>query len=501
MFRKSNNRSKLNSAAGSFVESLESRQLMSVSLSGSTLNVFGTPNADAISVSAGLYGRVTVTDNGLTNSYAGVNQVRVYGYGGNDTISAASTFTRQIIASGGTGNDWIRGGAANDSLIGEEGIDTIYGGAGQDSIRGGSAADWILGDSGNDSLWGDAGADNVHGGTGNDSIFGGAGADRLSGNDGDDTLVSIGGTTLDTLYGNAGFDSFWADAEPTEIVADADFFTETLRGNVHRVASFMTLRFNNGTPWSWSTVAISRELDGQNFRDPANGSNYASFSNRPLFGNAGPGKDDIDQGGLGDCYFMATLGAAARTNPNFIRQRVVDLGDGTYAVRFQKNSSVTYVRVDGDLPTAGGSLVYAGLGTGNAIWAPIMEKAWACFRNGYCDYKTTEGGWMDEAFSALGRSTDSLSVNAWYKLWHEGKDLWNYVNGQLSAGKAVTVATGDDSANLVSNHAYMVDRTYRDSGGTRHVVLRNPWGGSGAYVDLTGVQLINSINKVQSAFV
>jgi hypothetical protein len=112
---------------------------------------------------------------------------------------------------------------------------------------------------------------------------------------------------------------------------------------------------------------------------------------------------------------------------------------------------------------------------------------------------------MDEVYGAMGSSTSTQDVDWWYKLWNNSNDLWNYVNNELNAGKAVTVGTPGDSANLVGSHAYMVDHTYTDGYGTRHVVLRNPWGpnntGGNPYVDLTAAQLYNSICKVQSAYV
>jgi hypothetical protein len=202
---------------------------------------------------------------------------------------------------------------------------------------------------------------------------------------------------------------------------------------------------------------------------------------------------------MGDCYFLAGLGAVARADPDRIRQHIVELGDGTYAVQFAS----TYIRLDGDLPTDGyGNLVYAGPGTGDSVWTALMEKAFAYYRRGDADYDSLWGGWPEEAFSAMGASTTFLWVD---KLSLNPDDLWKYVSGELAAGKAVTVGTPLESANLVGGHSYMVDRAYTDGAGTRHVVLRNPWGrditGGSPYVDLTAAQLYNSIRSVESASV
>ncbi len=103
----------------------------------------------------------------------------------------------------------------------------------------------------------------------------------------------------------------------------------------------MSLVVNNNV--RATTTPISRELDGRDLPDPfsiatrqkidgmilTSGTGAANVSSRPLFAAAGPSKDDIVQGQVGDCYFLATLAATARTNPNRIRQSVVELGNGT----------------------------------------------------------------------------------------------------------------------------------------------------------------------------
>ena len=128
-------------------------------------------------------------------------------------------------------------------------------------------------------------------------------------------------------------------------------------------------------------------------------------------------------------------------------------------------------------------------------------KGLVFYRRYDSDYKSTESGWMDEVFSALGKATNTLDVNAWYKLFNNATLSWTYVCNELAAGKAVTVGTPSGSPNLVGSHAYEVDYVY--TAGVNHVVLRNPWGWAGnpaAYVDLTAQQLFDSISRVQSAF-
>lgn len=86
-------------------------------------------------------------------------------------------------AQGGTtvGDDWVEGGASDN---------TFSGGAGGDVLKGGDGDDTLNGDAGDDTLIGESGNDTIAGGAGNDTIVYGTedGNDTVDGGDGDDTL-------------------------------------------------------------------------------------------------------------------------------------------------------------------------------------------------------------------------------------------------------------------------------------------------------------------------
>jgi len=105
-----------------------------------------------------------------------------------------------VIVSGGTpvvaSVKNIRGGAGDDTLIGDNRANIIWGGAGNDTIDGSY---------GNDALYGEAGNDNIRGGpevnistgpvlTDDDYINGGIGKNTLNGGDGIDTIDSSSGS-------------------------------------------------------------------------------------------------------------------------------------------------------------------------------------------------------------------------------------------------------------------------------------------------------------------
>ena len=113
-------------------------------------------------------------------------------------MGEVSTSECDVIVSGGTpvvaSVKNIRGGAGDDTLIGDSRANIIWGGAGNDIIDGSY---------GNDAIYGEAGNDNIRGGpdtnisspatTDDDYINGGIGTNTLNGGDGIDTIDSSSG--------------------------------------------------------------------------------------------------------------------------------------------------------------------------------------------------------------------------------------------------------------------------------------------------------------------
>jgi hypothetical protein len=89
---------------------------------------------------------------------------------------------------------------------------------------------------------------------------------------------------------------------------------------------------------------------------------------------------------------MSRLAALADTDPDFIKNTVTDLSDGTYVVRFFKqNGEKTFIRVNAELWVDNSdALVYAKLGRKGCIWVPIVEKAFAICRLNKAGYDSLE---------------------------------------------------------------------------------------------------------------
>ncbi|HEY9816143.1 MAG TPA: C2 family cysteine protease, partial [Candidatus Obscuribacterales bacterium] len=121
------------------------------------------------------------------------------------------------------------------------------------------------------------------------------------------------------------------------------------------------------------------------------------YTSGALFQN-GIAYQDVVQGGLGDCYFCASIAGTAFRNPSTIQNMFIDNGDGTFTVRFYNNGVADYVTVDRYLPsTAAGGRYYVAWGgglynnTSNELWAALAEKAYA---------QVNESGWLGRGDSS-----------------------------------------------------------------------------------------------------
>lgn len=359
-------------------------------------------------------------------------------------------------------------------------------------------------------LRGSNGDDTIMGGSGDDRIYGGYGRDRILGGAGDDTIVTIGDSVQDRVSGGDGFDSFWVDVQRSEVITDGSP-EELAAGAMHRVGSFYSPPVVGVEPLSDAMVTASRDLGGQDLPDPAPvqaTSPFADFSDRPLFSTAGPVPTDIRQGAVGDCYLLASLSAVALQNPDLLRQSIVELGDGTYGVRYHRDGAPVYVRVDADLPVGSfGDMAYAALGAQQSLWVALMEKAYAMFRTGAGTYASIGGGWMTEVFDAL----DAPSTTIWLDTTITPGDVLAHLKVELDAGAAVTWATWKipSGVPLVGLHAYAVESVALDAVGIAvSVTLRNPWGYDGGgnhdgvndgLVTLTLAQAANAFSAIMYA--
>ncbi len=247
----------------------------------------------------------------------------------------------------------------------------------------------------------------------------------------------------------------------------------------------------------------------------------ASFATNPLFAKDGPSKNDALQGDGGDCYFLSALAALADVNPDFIRNTVTNLPDGTYVVRFfQQNGAKTYIRVTAELwVNDSGAPMYARPGHQGCIWAPIIEKAFAICRRNKASYDSLVGGNGRENNDLVWKHTyikiDESGVNpddviSWFNrgapegqmkdtLCARAQTFLGQINAQRKLGKGMVLGAPAGFSNKTplvpssaglekstyrrGQHVYMIDHVKIDAKGNfTGIVLRNP---GGRYVTIT----------------
>ncbi|WP_028045921.1 C2 family cysteine protease [Cellulomonas sp. URHE0023] len=199
-------------------------------------------------------------------------------------------------------------------------------------------------------------------------------------------------------------------------------------------------------------------------------------------GTGGASLLDINQGAVGDCWFLAGVGAELRADPSFVSDHLKDNGNGTWTVTLYRDGKPVPVTVDGAIP--GGSSPMFARGPGGAPnWVSIYEKAFARFHGSYGEI---EGGFGDQSMEAItGRDADRDMDGVFSDL-----PSLEEVKEHLDAGQPITVGTKDDGSmwpwgddddhrifdkQLVSHHEYIVTSVEDTAQGLR-ITVRNPWG-------------------------
>ncbi|MBD2461865.1 pre-peptidase C-terminal domain-containing protein [Oscillatoria sp. FACHB-1407] len=229
--------------------------------------------------------------------------------------------------------------------------------------------------------------------------------------------------------------------------------------------------------------------------------------------------EDVDQNDIGDCYFMAALGAAAFRSPSTIQNMFIDNGDGTFTVRFYRDGVADYLTVDRFVPTdSSGNAVFAGWGGGvnteanNELWVALAEKAYAQLNeSGWIGQDNTNsyngltlsttavstnsgginGGWAGNGLRHItGRNTENRDVSwrDWWSLFITTSNDLDRIISTFNAGRMVTLSTKDSGveSGVVANHVYTMVG-YNAS--TQRFRLYNPWGNT---VELTRNQIVNN---------
>ncbi|MBC7542452.1 MAG: hypothetical protein H7338_06955 [Candidatus Sericytochromatia bacterium] len=191
----------------------------------------------------------------------------------------------------------------------------------------------------------------------------------------------------------------------------------------------------------------------------------------------------IEQGSLGDCYFLAAVAGVAATKPDDIRKMITANDDKTFTVQFPGRKPVTVTA-----PTDAEIGRYASSGK-SGLWLTVLEKAYAKTRNSARvfakgdDYRAIIGGFGKQGIktlTGLSSSTSRITLMSTSQLVAQ-------VNRATLEGRVMTISTGhptgrsETKANqLPTGHEYTLLGYNAETG---KFSIRNPWGSGGPMSD------------------
>ncbi len=216
--------------------------------------------------------------------------------------------------------------------------------------------------------------------------------------------------------------------------------------------------------------------------------------------------DDVEQGNIGNCYFLTSLSSLAVNKPHLLQDMFIDNGDGTFTVKFYNQANeAEYVTVDRYLPTINNQLAYASQGAtasdaSNELWVALAEKAYAqlaesgwsrpsVYTTAYNtnSYAAIDTGWMNEAIDVL---TDLTTYT--YTLHPDAALTEAILANLVETDRLLTVGFTDGNGLVVDNHAYSMNSF---DAITREFHLDNSWGFSDA--SLTWSELVSLGARLQ----
>ncbi|MGD1035694.1 MAG: C2 family cysteine protease [Roseiarcus sp.] len=215
----------------------------------------------------------------------------------------------------------------------------------------------------------------------------------------------------------------------------------------------------------------------------------------PLYGTSGaPVYTDVNQGYLGDCYFMSALADVALQDPSVIENMITSDGNGAYSVEFVVDGRPDYVTVNDELPTMqkgyswanGSTLEFA---NGSPEWAELVEKAYAELNAQTAAPHGEELNQASDSYAGI----DAGSGYALTEITGQAVDDYSFTSktaastfsadnslfaADWSSGEEMLVGTSNiASGNIVSDHMYeVIGYTAGTSAATDMLTLHNPWG-------------------------
>uniref|UniRef100_A0A914WD44 Calpain 15 n=1 Tax=Plectus sambesii TaxID=2011161 RepID=A0A914WD44_9BILA len=206
-----------------------------------------------------------------------------------------------------------------------------------------------------------------------------------------------------------------------------------------------------------------------------------------VFNNPSP--TDIEQGVLGNCWFLSALAVIAE-RPDLLEHIVLTkhyYAEGVYQIRLCVDGAWQIITVDDHFPCYQNHTMAFTVGRRNQLWVPLIEKALAKV---FGSYATLRAGRSVEGLALLtgapcefvSLERDSETTNdetydhdmVWVKLL-SAREATFLMGCSCGAGRRQLPESAYEKVGLLSRHAYSL-LDVKEVNGARLVRLRNPWG-------------------------
>lgn len=210
---------------------------------------------------------------------------------------------------------------------------------------------------------------------------------------------------------------------------------------------------------------------------------------KPKFIAEGATRFDLNQGEIGDCWFVAAVACLAVSHEQLFNRCVPTDQDfeteyaGMFRFNFWQFGRWVEVIIDDRLPTLNGQLIYARNQTQPyEFWAPLIEKAYAKISGGY-DVIGKGGHTCNALVDFTGGISESIDLRK-YRMAPTSLFDTTYAMMQKCSMlgcdiESKVVSSTPERSGLFKGHAYSITNMIRlTSKGkmVRLLRLRNPWG-------------------------
>ncbi|XP_047474396.1 calpain-5-like isoform X3 [Penaeus chinensis] len=226
----------------------------------------------------------------------------------------------------------------------------------------------------------------------------------------------------------------------------------------------------------------------------------------------GASANDVTQGQLGNCWFVAACASLAgvkelwhRVIPDYKDQEYGELHPGIFHFRFWRFGEWLDVVIDDLLPTIEGELIFVHSREKKEFWCALLEKAYAKLHG---SYEALEGGNLSDALVDLTSGVSAhldLTVGGYTDDFEKRKQLFKMMVKEMNehALMCCAITTGENftgphsheeaemrtNVGLVKGHAYGITAVrkinigdtglfsiFKGAQKIRMVRLKNPWG-------------------------